>query len=232
MRVCAAHGSLLRSIQQSVASKQASAVEVTQAYLQQLRSVEDQLQSFITISEEAALAQVRDTAGVQQCCTPARAAQQQACSVNAQSSWCCMPCLAGCCCGRCNCAWQSAAAGWRAHCCQGELMQQRPQQGPRACRAWPVCQQQQTARQPACDAPHPPGGAHARRLQDNLCTQGVATTAGSRVLEGYVPPFDATAIARLKAAGAVVIGKTNLDQFGMGSSTENSAFKVRACTSG
>lgn len=65
-------------------------------------------------------------------------------------------------------------------------------------------------------------------MQDNLCTQGVATTAASRVLEGYVPPYDATAVSRLKAAGAVVIGKTNMDQFGMGSSTENSAYKVIA----
>lgn len=61
-------------------------------------------------------------------------------------------------------------------------------------------------------------------LKDNLCTQGVATTAGSAFLQGYVPPFDATVVARLEAAGAVVIGKTNLDEFGMGSSTENSAF--------
>ncbi len=61
-------------------------------------------------------------------------------------------------------------------------------------------------------------------LKDNLCTRGVATTAGSAFLRGYVPPYDATVVARLEAAGAVVIGKTNLDEFGMGSSTENSAF--------
>jgi aspartyl-tRNA(Asn)/glutamyl-tRNA(Gln) amidotransferase subunit A len=61
-------------------------------------------------------------------------------------------------------------------------------------------------------------------LKDNLCVRGVPTTAGSRILEGWVPPYTATAVERLVAAGAVPVGKTNLDEFAMGSSTENSAF--------
>jgi aspartyl-tRNA(Asn)/glutamyl-tRNA(Gln) amidotransferase subunit A len=63
-------------------------------------------------------------------------------------------------------------------------------------------------------------------IKDNLCTAGLETTAGSHVLAGFVPPFDATAVQRLRAAGAVVLGKTNCDEFGMGSSTEYSAYGV------
>ncbi|PYQ00807.1 MAG: Asp-tRNA(Asn)/Glu-tRNA(Gln) amidotransferase GatCAB subunit A [Acidobacteria bacterium] len=62
-------------------------------------------------------------------------------------------------------------------------------------------------------------------VKDVLDIQDLPTTCGSRILDGYRPPFTATAVARLEAAGAVVLGKTNMDEFAMGSSTENSAFK-------
>src|SRR5256885_3036287 len=72
--------------------------------------------------------------------------------------------------------------------------------------------------------PLPPLAGVPVAVKDVISTRGIKTTCGSKILQNYMPPYDATAVERLEAAGAVILGKTNCDEFAMGSSNENSAY--------
>ena len=93
-----------------------------------------------------------------------------------------------------------------------------------------LCKERATAQADRMDRmaaegkPLPPLGGVPVAIKDVMCTMDVRTTAGSKILGNFIPPFDCTAVARLEAAGAIVLGKLNCDEFAMGSSNENSAF--------
>lgn len=181
--------STLRLARQQIATRARSATDVTQAYLKGLRAVEPAVQNFLAIDEEAALAQVAEV--------ERRLAAGEDLPLAGVPIAIKVP-------------WHGAVAGTAA-----------TREGATAC-----CSTSAVAEAAAARCMLPPAIVHApvadtlpradpalpAAPQDNLCTQGLETTAGSKQLAGYLPPYDATAVARLRAAGAVLVGKTNMDE--------------------
>ena len=77
-----------------------------------------------------------------------------------------------------------------------------------------------------CNKKKGPLSGIALSVKDNICTKGMQTTAGSKILEGYIPPFNATCIERVLDAGGTILGKTTMDEFGFGTFSVNSPYRV------
>jgi len=214
----AAPASAVRRIQADLACGAVSAVQVAQRYLDRLAEREPEVQSFITVAAESALdaaaaldrrlaaegeAALGPLAGVPVGikARPLRIAACDQLPLHARHAQAMASSLHPAQTHTCT----GVSGAWRSE----TREQSRAPTGP-----------------PGCSRAAGRLSAHGRP-QDTLCTAGLATTAGAAALRGYVPPYDATAVARLRRAGALVLGKCNCDAFAMGSTTEASAYQAR-----
>jgi hypothetical protein len=213
----AAPTSAVRRIQADLACGTVSAVQVAQRYLDRLAEREPEVQSFITVAAESAL--------------DAAAALDQRLAAEGQAA---LGPLAGVPVG-------VKARHLRTTACDQLLLRAVHAHGqqPAPCTDTHTHRRERRTKESEPGAeprarPASPGCSRAAarlsargRAQDTLCTAGLATTAGAAALRGYMPPYDATAVARLRRAGALVLGKCNCDAFAMGSTTEASAYQAR-----